>query len=167
MNREKPEETQQTQSPAPGMEQPHAAGHAGAKQTDSSLTEKELEVLVDHTWVTRQPCARGAKAAGSALSCMSMSGGSRLRDMRLHLEHCVHFWTVHQQTRVTPEEATEMVRGLHQMMCKERLRAGFVQHGEGKASGRGSPKGQMEPGSSAVRNDRQQAPAGTWEIVIR
>lgn len=43
---------------------------------------------------------------------------------------------------MSPEEATEMVRGLEQMMYEERLKAGFVQHGEGKASGGGgSQKG--------------------------
>lgn len=33
-----------------------------------------------------------------------------------------------------------MVRELEQMMYEERLKAGFVQHGEGKASGGGVPK---------------------------
>lgn len=75
--------------------------------------------------------------------------------------------TVHQQTGMSPEEATEMVRGLKRVMYEEGLRAGFVQHGEGKASGRGSPKGQMEPDSSVVHCDRQQTTAGTWKIPIR
>lgn len=42
-------------------------------------------------------------------------------------------------------------RGLEQVMCGERLRTGFVQHGEGKAAGRGSTKGQMESDSSVVQ----------------
>jgi len=58
------------------------------------LAEEEVEVPVDHMWDLRQQCALAAKAAGCTLSCMSLSGGSRQRDMRLHLEHCVHFWTL-------------------------------------------------------------------------
>ena len=76
------------------MGQPHTAGQAGSKRTDSSLAEKELEVLVAHPWDMRQQHALAAKAASSMLSCTSMSGGSRLRDVRVHLEHCVHFWSL-------------------------------------------------------------------------
>lgn len=60
-----------------------------------------------------------------------------------------------------------MVRGLEQMMYEERLKAGFVQHGEGKASRGGFPKGQMKSDSPVVHSDRQQTPAGTWEIPMR
>jgi len=68
---------------------------------------------------------------------------------------------------MSPDEATEMARELEQLMHEERLRAVFVQHGEGKASGGCSPEGQMEPDSSVVQRDRQETPAGTWEIPTR
>lgn len=122
---------------------------------------------MDHMCDMRQQRALAAKAAGSMLSCMSGSRGCRLRDIRLHLGNCVHFQTVHQQTRASPETATEMVRRLGQMMHKERLTPAFVQHGERKFSGGGSPKGQVEPGFSVVRGNRQQTPTGTWEIPVR
>lgn len=64
------------------------------QQTERSLAEKELELLVDHVWDKRQQCALVAKAASSAMSCMSMSRGSRLRDIRVHLELSVRFWTL-------------------------------------------------------------------------
>lgn len=116
------------------MEQLHAAGQAFA--------EKELEVLVGHTWDTttavcpfskgsqlhtelyeheRTQWAEGYETASGAL-CLLLDS------------------TVHRQTGMSPEEATETVRGLEQMMHEERLRAGFVQHGGGKASGGGFPK---------------------------
>lgn len=123
------------------------------KQTGSGLAEKDLGVLVDQMWDMRQQCVLAAKAASSTLSCGSMKqrqqaeGNESVSGALCPLLNS----TVHQHAGLSPEEATEMGRGLEQVMCGERLRTGFVQHGEGKAAGRGSTKGQMESDSSVVQ----------------
>lgn len=69
---------------------------------------------------------------------------------------------------MSPEEATEMVEGVgaddvrgkaESWVCSAWRREGFRRGGV--------PKGQMKSDSPVVRSDRQQTPAGTWEIPMR
>ncbi|PKU46623.1 hypothetical protein llap_3067 [Limosa lapponica baueri] len=68
---------------------------------ESSLSEKDLGVLVDTKSNMSQQCAFAAKMVNGILGCIMQSTASRSREvifplfsalMRPHLEHCVQLW---------------------------------------------------------------------------
>lgn len=150
------------------MKQPHTAGQCGGEANREWLAEKDLGILVDQMWDMKPQCALAAKAASSTLSCGSVKQrqkAERYENVSGALCPLLDS-TVHQQTELSTKEATEMVRELEQQMYGERLRTGFVQHGEGKASEKAEQKGRWShtPQWYTVMGSRHQLEHGKFKL---
>lgn len=107
-----------------------------------------------------QQCALAAKAASSTLSWGSMKQRQHAgRYESVSGALCLLLdSTVHQQTGLSPEEATEVVRGLAEnWVCSAWRRESFRKEGHKRADGEQSPQWYTVVGSR---------PAGTGEIQI-
>ena len=106
---------------------------------EHSPAKKDLGVLVDGKLAMSQQRALPAQEANHILVCISGSIASRVREVisllysalvRLHLEYCIQMWTP--QLR-KDEGLVGAIPGMEHLPCKDRLRAGAVQHREDKA----------------------------------
>ena len=70
----------------------------------NSTSEKNLGIVVDHKLNISQQCDEATKEANTILGCINRSIVSKFRKVivplysalvRLHLEDCVNFWTLH------------------------------------------------------------------------
>ncbi|KAK4828607.1 hypothetical protein QYF61_000059 [Mycteria americana] len=118
----------------------------GATQLESSLAEKDLEILLDTKLTMSQQCALATKEANDILGCIRQSITSWSRVVifplysalvRPHLESCVHFWAPQYKRDMdilerVQQRATKMIKGLEHLFYEERL---TVQPGEEKAQG--------------------------------
>ena len=87
--------------PAPGGEQPHAPGQAGAGPLGGGSAEKDLGVLVGSKLPTAQQCVLVAREDNGIPGCVRRNVASRSGQVilplcsalvRLHLECCVQRW---------------------------------------------------------------------------
>uniref|UniRef100_A0A803TVT0 Reverse transcriptase domain-containing protein n=1 Tax=Anolis carolinensis TaxID=28377 RepID=A0A803TVT0_ANOCA len=102
---------------------------------DSSMSEKDLGVLMDKLNMSLQ-CDAAAKKADGILACINRGIASRSREVMLplysalfrpHLEYCVQFWALQLKGDVDKLEsiqkrATKMIKGLENKPCEERLK---------------------------------------------
>ena len=102
---------------------------------ESSPEEKDLGVSVERFNMNWQ-CALAAQKDDCILGCIKRSVPSRLREVivplysalvRPHLEYCAQLWSLQQKKDMellerVQRRATNMIRGLEQLPCEDRLR---------------------------------------------
>ena len=102
---------------------------------DSSICERDLDVLVDNKLNLSQQCNMAAKKANAMLGCIARSIESRAREViiplysalaRPHLEYCVQFKKDIDKLERVQRRATRMVEGLESMPHEETLRESWV-----------------------------------------